>query len=134
MSKEVSISEIEKVIMNALEEYKEEAQKVIAETLPTIGKETAEELKNTSPKRNIKGGGAYAKGWKYQLDTRKRSKNNAAIVVYNKTHYRLTHLLENGHAKVGGGRVAPRPHIAKAAQNAEEKAIKRIKEGLGRIK
>lgn len=135
MSKEVvSISEVEKVIMKALEDYGKDAQEAIALTLPTVGKETAEELRNTSPKRSGKGGGAYAKGWKSQIDTRKRSKNNSAIVVYNKTHYRLTHLLENGHAKVNGGRVAARPHIAKAAQNAEEKAIKRIKDKLERLK
>lgn len=44
-------------------------------------------------------------------------------------HYRLTHLLEDGHVKQNGGRVKARPHIRKNA----EKAIKKFEEGTEEI-
>lgn len=125
----VSVSEIEQTIMDALEEYGEQAQEAIDRTLPLVGDETAKELRQTSPKRT----GNYAKGWKYQIDTRKRSKGTK-MTVYNKKFYRLTHLLENGHAKVNGGRVDGIPHIAPARDSAEKKAMERIKDKLEKIR
>lgn len=129
-NKNIDLTEFEKEIIDILDEYKEEAKEAIAQTLPLVGKEAAQELKATSPKKS----GKYANGWKAQLDTRKRSKDRTAIVVFNKSHYYLTHLLEFGHAKVNGGRVAPIPHIAKAQENAENKTIERIKDKLERLK
>lgn len=53
--------------------------------------------------------------------------NDIRIEVHNKTDYQLTHLLEDGYAKVNGGRVEGKPHIGPAEQHAEEKLLKKVK-------
>lgn len=43
----------------------------------------------------------------------------------------LPHLLEKGHAKVGGGSVPGREHIAPAAEDAFEKLEEELEKGIG---
>jgi hypothetical protein len=78
-----------------------------------VGKETVAMLKQTSPKKT----GRYAKGWRVKKNGRQR-------YVYNAVKPQLTHLLEHGHAKRGGGRVRAYVHI----KPAEEAAAKRFVE------
>jgi hypothetical protein len=59
----------------------------------------------------------YAKSW----TTKKMAENSHTLqmTVHSKNRYQLAHLLENGHAKRGGGRVEGKPHIAPAEKNGE---------------
>ena len=127
MARKVQLTEFEEAVSNIVKQYNQEARDAVAKALPKVGKETVTELQNTSPKKT----GAYAKGWKYQMDPRKKQKDNTQMVVYNKDHYRLTHLLEKGHVKQNGGRVEGKPHIEPAAEKAEQKALELIKKNLG---
>lgn len=129
MSQTIQISEMEKVIMDALEEYAEKASEVIGETLPLVGQETAQDLRATSPKRT----GDYAASWTYGMQTSRGSKKRNKLVVYNKNHYRIVHLLEKGHAKKNGGRVEAIVHVKPAQDRAEQKAIERITDKLENI-
>lgn len=123
---QIKISQMESVIMDALEKYKDKAEEVIGDTLPLVGKETAAELKRTSPKRT----GEYASSWTYSMQKSRGSKNKNKLIVHNKKHYRIVHLLEKGHAKRNGGRVEAKVHVAPAQDHAEEKAIQRISDKL----
>ncbi len=112
------VKDLSSQIAAALAAYTDE----ISEGMETVKQESAKNvvkiLKVTSPK----GTGDYAKGWRVsQIGTKQ--------VVHNKTNYQLTHLLENGHAKVNGGRVAARVHI----RPAEEKAIADFISGVERV-
>lgn len=94
----------------------EETVGVVAEKVANDG---VEMLKANSPKSP--GGGKYAKSWTHKKVGKK-------FVIHNKKHYRLTHLLEKGHAKVNGGRVNPRVHIAPA----EDRVIEEFEDELRR--
>ena len=92
------IADILKTYTTEIEEGLEVAQKDVA-------RKGAAELRNTSPVRKGPRGGRYAKGWTYKKN------RGGGYVVYNKNSPQLTHLLEKGHAKVGGGRVSGIPHV-----------------------
>lgn len=108
-------------IVKILDDYRDTTIDKMKEAVDKAAKQAVNELKTSSPKRT----GAYAKDWAAKKD-RKANKWAYGKVVYNKKHYRLTHLLEKGHRKVNGGMVAARPHIAKV----EEKAINTLVEGI----
>ena len=86
--------------------------------------EKAEKLKNliqdNAPVGRRKG--KYKKSWRVKVMTDNFSRYEKVVYSAGK-EYRLTHLLEKGHAKKGGGRVAPRVHIAPARDQIEKEYI-----------
>lgn len=117
----VKANDFAKAVYAALEEYSEELTESVKDEVRDAAKYAVKELKETSPKDT----GEYAKSWKQS----KKSASNASlrIVVHNKDHYRLTHLLENGHAKMNGGRVEAKPHIAPVEKKVVERLLDRTK-------
>ncbi|MNW18141.1 hypothetical protein D3C71_2175820 [compost metagenome] len=51
-------------------------------------------------------------------------------MIYNEKHYRLTHLLEKGHVKRGGGRVAARVHIEPVEERIVAEFEKRVERAI----
>lgn len=84
-----------------------------------VSAKTVVNLKNNSPKRT----GAYAKDWTFKV---KKEAYLFIGAVFNQKHYRLTHLLNNGHAKRNGGRVEGDGHITKAQEEAGEQLINEL--------
>lgn len=113
------IKGISKQFARILSEYTDEVEELINQSKTTVSKETVKQLKSTSPKDT----GGYAKGWRV-TDVRGKK------VIHNKTDYQLTHLLEYGHAKVGGGRVPAKVHIRPAEEKAINEFVEKVEKGL----
>ena len=92
-----------------------------------IAEETAEELKRTSPKRNHSEK-HYADGWDVEV-TDSVNEQTKVYTVHNKNKPQLTHLLNKGHGKKGGGWVNGDSHI----DNAEDAARKKMEAKAGEV-
>lgn len=120
MSEKCTIDNLAKTIMEGLQEYADVASEDVKTAVRKAGKNVKAEISANAPKRT----GAYAKSW--AVKTEKETAHSLEVVVHSKNRYQIAHLLEHGHAKRGGGRVAGIPHIAPA----EEKAVKQLEEDI----
>ncbi len=111
-------------VMEGLEEYADLATAHMKEAVRKAGKTVKGEISTNAPKRT----GKYAKSWRTKAT--KETASALEITVYSPTRYMLAHLLENGHAKRGGGRVEARPHIAPAEQHGIEQLEREIERSL----
>ena len=123
----ISIDQLAAEIAKGLADYSQDVVEKVNVSSDKVGKAAVKRLKQTSPKRY----GNYAKSWAMKTEP-EVGQPHKRIVHVKAPHYRLAHLLEYGHAKVGGGRVEGRPHIGPAEEEvireftaAVEEAIKR---------
>lgn len=115
-------------VRNILEDYERDCREMVQKAAKKAARDAVKELKATSPKRS----GDYARDW--TTETTKNDLNEYTIVVKNKDHYQLTHLLEKPHVTRSGKFTTPIPHIKPAEEKANEQfyndVVKGIKEGL----
>ena len=123
-SQRVSIDGLTDAVMEGLREYAALATDDMKKAVREAGKTVKQEISATAPRDT----GAYAKSW--AIKSVKETSDSLEVVVHSKKRYRLTHLLEHGHAKRGGGRVAGRPHIAPAEQKGIEQLEREIERSL----
>lgn len=107
-------------LKNLLDEYSEELGDALEVCIDRIAKETVQKLKSSSPRG--KSAKHYADGW----TSKKERGRIRTTIVYNKTKPGLTHLLENGHAKVNGGRVDGITHIKPVEEWANAELVAEI--------
>lgn len=110
MSKTIKADELQKAVMDYLENYREDIQEDVEEATNTVTKEAKQELIQTSPRRKGTREKPYYKGWAVKTGT-KNKKYRFTKIIWNKTNYQLTHLLEFGHVTRNGGRTKAIPHI-----------------------
>lgn len=118
--------DISKEIAKILDEEVERVNKEVNDAVIKVADAAVKELQETSPRSTRRTAGQYAKSWKKKEEQLATGSKSATI--YNEKHYRLTHLLEFGHATVNGGRVAAHPHIA----NVEQKVVKEFEDEIRR--
>ncbi len=109
-------------IKSVLSEYSRDIQDEITNEAIRIGKDSANELKHTSPIRS----GRYRKGWTTNVE---KGFSEVVVTVHNKKAYQLTHLLEHPHLLRNGQKSTPKVHI----YPVEQKAVKEFEEKVEQI-
>ena len=127
MGKTIPVDKLTEEVMNGLEEYAELTADVLKKEIQEAGKVAKQQISQTAPRKT----GRYAKSWAVKKIS--ETSNYLEVTVHSKNRYMLTHLLENGHAKRGGGRVAAIPHIAPAEETAIQSLERNIERELGRL-
>ena len=121
MSNNTKPEDLQKVLMNYLEDYVEDIEEDVEDSTDTIVKEAKQELIQTSPRSGIARKTKYYKGWAIKNGGRTRKGKYYSKVIWNKTNYQLTHLLEFGHTTKDGGSTTPQPHIRPVEEKYGEK-------------
>lgn len=107
---------LESAVNEILDDYNKDLNKENDKNVESAGKRAAKLLREQSPKRT----GSYARNWTYRTEGKGSTLIPTISTVHNDKHYRLTHLLEWGHANKGGGRTPAHPHIKKVEQQVIE--------------
>lgn len=94
-------------------------QDISTQAIEQAAQETVRYLKANSPK-GVRKKQKYSMTWKADRKKHYTGAYRWSMTVYNEKNYRLTHLLEYGHAKVNGGRTTAQPHIAPAEELCEQ--------------
>ena len=119
-----SIDDMAAEIMEGLSEYADLADAAMKKAVRKTATAVKNEISSKAPVKS----GRYKRSW-----TAKKTKENShalEMTVHSKDRYQIAHLLEHGHAKRGGGRVAAIPHIAPAEANGADMLETLIKKEL----
>ena len=123
----INIDQLTAEIAKGLADYSQEVVEKVNISSEKVGKAAVKQLKQTSPKRH----GKYAKTWTMKTEP-EVGQPHKRIVHVKAPHYRLTHLLEHGHAKRGGGRVEGKPHIRPAEEMVIQECVAEVEEAIKR--
>ena len=118
----IKVDQLAATVMKELEDYAELATTDMKAAVRKAGNTVRNEIKSGAPSRT----GKYAASW--TVKTERETSQSLELVVHSRNRYQRAHLLEFGHAKRGGGRVAARPHIA----SAEQKGIEELEHAIER--
>lgn len=116
----VTVDQMADAIMDGLFEYAELATDTMKDCVKKAGNTVKKETQANAPVKL----GRYKKSW--AVKRQKETSTTLEMVVHSRNRYQLTHLLEKGHAKRGGGRVKAMPHIGPA----EEKGIRMLEDSI----
>ena len=122
----VTPDNLAQVLADIMDEYKEHAEKTLDEAAKEAAKAGAKALQSAS-RSTFGGTGQYARGWGVD---REKVGGAALYTIWNKNKPGLPHLLEFGHAKGNGGRVAGRTHIKPIEQQIVAQFENKVKVDL----
>ena len=130
MSKPIKADDLQKAIKDYLTKYKENIDEDVIETVDDITKRARDELKEISPRGKGNRSNPYNKGWSIKLNKKRIGVYHK--IVWNKTNYQLTHLLEFGHATRNGGRTRAIPHIRPTEEKYNKEFLNNLENKIRR--
>ena len=86
----VTPKDFSKAMKELIKVYGDEAFNIVKKEAISSAREGSSELKRSAPT-----GGRYARGWSHKA--LRRDVLSYTEIIYNRTDYQLTHLLEKGH-------------------------------------
>ena len=120
--------QFENAVNQILAEYKDKVNVDVERITREVAKSTVAEIKKNAPVRT----GTYKKSIRAKA-TEKEINKASTIIHANAAHnYRLTHLLEYGHATRNGGRTKAQPHWGPAEEKAIREYEKKLQEAIER--
>lgn len=124
MASNIRIDQLATEIMKGLTDYSDLATEDMKKAVKKAGTAVRKDIEANAPKDT----GIYAKSW--SVKNTRETANALEVTVYSKNRYQLAHLLEFGHAKRGGGRVAAKPHIAPVEESGARLLEQEIERSL----
>ena len=129
MAKGYTVEEFSLAINEAMKEFAQSVDYDIIYVTQKVADEAKENVKRNIKTTGIKGTGKYRRS----IEARqiKDSPLSKKSVVYSKApSYRLTHLLEHGHAKLNGGRTRAFEHWGPAEKKAIDDFMSELREAI----
>ena len=125
MVKKINPNDLTLTISAMLSEYADDVIDDVKEAVDDVAKEAQKIVKNRAPVKT----GKYKRSIKVR--TSYESLTELKKTIYSNGNSGLTHLLENGHAKVNGGRTRAFPHWKYGDEYIKKELPKRIQKKIG---
>lgn len=126
MAKSIKPTDLGKAIVEQLTLYHEDVIEKVNEAGEKAVKSLVSKTKKTAPKRS----GDYRKAITYTVEERAATGDKEFTWGAKAPHYRLTHLLVNGHMKRNGGRVSGDPFLENALDEVRPEYEKDVEEAI----
>ena len=124
-----TVEQFSLAVMEAMKEFQQSVDYDLVYVTQKVAHQAAKNVQANITDSGIRGTGEYKKSIKAR--TIKDSPLSKKSVVYaDKPYYRLTHLLEHGHAKLNGGRTRAFAHWEPAEQKAIDDFVKELREAI----
>ena len=123
----IKINELSDAIRDIIEDYYDEVDEGAEELIVRTADECKNEIQSYCQSKGWKD---YSKGWNVKQELRGKG---SECIIHNRKHYRLIHLLENGHDIVHEGRVVGVASAFPHVKPAEERAVRKIEKGIKKV-